>query len=88
MELGAGAGHDVGDPRALGSTWGCRYDRRRSAVHPRAHEDSPDAAERVRSEFHETFQRLSQSPAMGHYHDELLDPRYRFRYRSVVCTDA
>ena len=42
-------------------------------------EDSADAAERLRSEFYETFQRLSQSPATGHYHGELLDRRYRFR---------
>ena len=42
-------------------------------------EDSPDAAERLRSEFYETFQRLAQSPATGHYHGELLDRRYRFR---------
>ena len=50
-------------------------------------EDSADAAERLRSEFYETFQRLAQSPATGHYHDELLDRRYRFLnlYSYVVC---
>ena len=50
-------------------------------------EDSPDAAERIRSEIYESFQRLGQSPGIGHYHEELLDRRYRFWnfYSYVVC---
>jgi plasmid stabilization system protein ParE len=50
-------------------------------------EDSPDTAERLRSEIHEAFQRLGQSPGIGHYHEELLDRRYRFWnfYSYVVC---
>jgi len=50
-------------------------------------EDSPDTAERLRSEIYRTFQRLGQSPATGHFHDELLDRRYRFWnfYSYVVC---
>ena len=37
-------------------------------------EDNPDTAERLRSEVYEVFQQLSQSPGIGHYHEELLDP--------------
>jgi plasmid stabilization system protein ParE len=50
-------------------------------------EDSPDAAQRLRSEIYEAFRRLGQSPAIGHYHEELLDRRYRFWnfYSYVVC---
>ena len=50
-------------------------------------EDSPDAAERLRCEIYEIFQRLGQSPGIGHYHEELLDRRYRFWnfYSCVVC---
>jgi len=50
-------------------------------------EDSPDAAERLRSEIYEAFQRLGRSPAIGHYHEELLDRHYRFWnfYSYVVC---
>jgi plasmid stabilization system protein ParE len=50
-------------------------------------EDSPDAAERIRSEIYESLQRLGQSPGIGHYHEELLDRRYRFWnfYSYVVC---
>ncbi len=50
-------------------------------------EDSPDAAERLRSEFYEALQRLAQSPGIGHFHEELLDRRYRFWnfYSYVVC---
>ena len=40
-------------------------------------EDSPDTAERLRSEIHEAFHRLG-SPGIGHYHEELLNRRYRF----------
>jgi plasmid stabilization system protein ParE len=50
-------------------------------------EDSPEAAERLRSEFYEALQRLGQSPGIGHFHEELLDRRYRFWnfYPYVVC---
>jgi plasmid stabilization system protein ParE len=50
-------------------------------------EDSPDAAERPRSETHDAFLRLGKSPGIGHYHEELLDRRYRFWnfYSYVVC---
>jgi plasmid stabilization system protein ParE len=41
-------------------------------------EDSPDTAERLRSEFYETLQSLGRSPGMGHYHEELLSRKYRF----------
>jgi plasmid stabilization system protein ParE len=49
--------------------------------------DSPDTAERLRSEIYNAFQRLGQSPGIGHYHEELLDRRYRFWnfYSCVVC---
>jgi plasmid stabilization system protein ParE len=49
--------------------------------------DSPDAAERLRSEFYEALQRLAQAPGIGHYHEELLDVRYRFWnfYSYVIC---
>jgi plasmid stabilization system protein ParE len=49
--------------------------------------DSPDAAERLRSEFYEALQRLGRSPGIGHFHEELLDRRYRFWnfYSYVVC---
>ena len=50
-------------------------------------EDSPETAERLRSEICAAFQRLGQSPGIGHYHDELLDRRYRFWkfYSYVIC---
>jgi plasmid stabilization system protein ParE len=41
-------------------------------------EDSPETAERLRTEFHESLQRLGRSPGIGHYHEDLLDRRYRF----------
>lgn len=41
-------------------------------------EDSPDTAERLRSEFHEGLQALGRSPGSGHYHDEPLSRKYRF----------
>ncbi len=49
--------------------------------------DSPDTAERLRSEFYEALQRLAQAPGIGHYHEELMDRRYRFLnfYPYVVC---
>jgi plasmid stabilization system protein ParE len=50
-------------------------------------DNSPDTAERLRSEIYDAFQRLGQSPGIGHYHEELLDRRYRFWnfYSYVVC---
>lgn len=47
----------------------------------------PDTAERLRPKIYEAFQRLGQSPGIGHYHEELLDRRYRFWdvYSYVVC---
>lgn len=50
-------------------------------------EDNPDTAERLRSEIYDGFMRLSESPGIGHYHEELLDRHYRFWnfYRYVVC---
>jgi len=49
--------------------------------------DSPDTSERLRSEIYEALKRLGQSPGTGHYHEELLDRRYRFWnfYSYVVC---
>ena len=41
-------------------------------------EDSPDAADRLRSEFYQGLQLLGRSPGIGHYHDELLSRKYRF----------
>ena len=48
---------------------------------------SPETAERLRSEISYALQRLGRSPGIGHYHDELLDRRYRFWnfYSYVVC---
>lgn len=40
--------------------------------------DSPDTAEKLRSEFYERLQNLGSTPGIGHYHDELLSRRYRF----------
>ena len=40
--------------------------------------DSPDLAERLRLQFYQGFQRRARSPGIGHYHEELLDRRYRF----------
>jgi plasmid stabilization system protein ParE len=50
-------------------------------------ENNPAAAERVGSEIYQAFQRLSRSPGIGHYHEELMDRRYRFWnfYSYVVC---
>ena len=50
-------------------------------------EDSPDIAERLRSEIYRAFRTLGQSPGIGHYHEGLLDRRYRFWnfYSYVVC---
>lgn len=50
-------------------------------------EDSPETAERLRSEIYEAFQELGKSPGIGHYHEDLPDRRYRFWnfYSYVVC---
>ena len=50
-------------------------------------EDSPDIAERLRSEIYQAFQALGQFPGIGYYHEELLDRRYRFWnfYSYVIC---
>src|SRR5258708_7084152 len=50
-------------------------------------EDSPATCERLRSEIHRGFQQLALSPGIGHFHEELLDRRYRFWnfYSYVVC---
>lgn len=49
--------------------------------------ESPAAAERLRMEIYKALHRLGQSPGMGHYHEELLDRRYRFWnwYSYVIC---
>jgi plasmid stabilization system protein ParE len=41
-------------------------------------EDSPDTAQRLRSEFYSGLQTLGRSPGVGHFHDELLSRKYRF----------
>ena len=41
-------------------------------------EDSPETAERRRSELYDALVSLGQSPGIGHYHDELLSRKYRF----------
>jgi len=50
-------------------------------------EDSPETAERVRFEIYQGFQRLGRSPGIGHYREQLLDRRYRFRsfYSYAAC---
>lgn len=50
-------------------------------------EDSPDTAGRLHAEIYRAFHRLSQTPGIGHYHEELLDRRHRFWnfYSYVVC---
>jgi len=50
-------------------------------------EENPAAAERLRMEIYETLHHLGKSPGMGHYHEELLDRRYRFWnwYSYVIC---
>ena len=49
--------------------------------------DNPRAAERLRLKFLEAFEALAQAPGAGHYHDELMDRRYRFSNLSsyVIC---
>lgn len=50
-------------------------------------EDNPDTAERLRAEFYDRLQSLGRSPGIGHYQDELLSRKYRFRnfYSYVVA---
>jgi plasmid stabilization system protein ParE len=50
-------------------------------------EDRPETAERLRFELYKGFQRLGRSPGIGHYREDLLDRRYRFRnfYSYVAC---
>jgi plasmid stabilization system protein ParE len=49
--------------------------------------DRPDAAERLRSRNYEALQTLGKSSGIGHFHEELLDRRYRFWnfYPYMVC---
>ena len=49
--------------------------------------DRPDAADRLRTGIFQALHRLGQSPGIGHFHDDLLDRRYRFWnfYPYVVC---
>ncbi len=49
--------------------------------------DSPEAAERLRSSLYKALARLGSLQGIGHYHEELLDRRYRFWnfYPFVVC---
>jgi plasmid stabilization system protein ParE len=49
--------------------------------------DSPDTAERLRYEFYQALLGLARAPGTGHYHEELLDRRYRFWnfYSHVIC---
>lgn len=50
-------------------------------------EESPTAAERLRMRFLKSFETLAEAPGTGHYHEELLDRRYRFKnlFSYVVC---
>ena len=50
-------------------------------------EDSPETAERIRTEFYAELQTLGRSPGIGHYHDELLGRKYRFWnfYKYVIA---
>jgi plasmid stabilization system protein ParE len=51
--------------------------------------DSPIAAERLRDQLLEGLQALGQSPGIGHFHEELLDQRYRFwNFHSFVVAYA
>jgi plasmid stabilization system protein ParE len=53
-------------------------------------EDKPETAERLRFELYQGFQRLGRfPPGLGHYHEELLDKRYRFwNFYSYVISYA
>lgn len=50
-------------------------------------EENPAAAGRLRLRFFRSFQALAESPGTGHYHEELLDRRYRFKnlLSYVIC---
>jgi plasmid stabilization system protein ParE len=50
-------------------------------------EESPAAAERLRIRFLKSFETLAEAPGTGHYHEELLDQRYRFKdlISYVIC---
>jgi plasmid stabilization system protein ParE len=50
-------------------------------------EESPAAAERLRLRFLKCFETLAEAPGTGHYHEELLDQRYRFKnlFSYVIC---
>jgi len=41
-------------------------------------EDSPDAALNQQEKFYDGISTLGRSPAIGHYHDELLSRKYKF----------
>ena len=41
-------------------------------------EDSPEAAETIRSGFYDEMKTLGRNPGIGHYHEELLSRKYRF----------
>lgn len=49
-------------------------------------EDSIETALRIQEEFRDEFIKLAHSPGIGHYHDELLSRKYRFKnfYRYVI----
>ena len=49
--------------------------------------DNPDAAERLRVDLSNALRHLGRFPGIGHFHEELLDRRYRFWnfYSYVVC---
>ncbi len=49
--------------------------------------DHPDAAERLRTRLYRGLQRLGQAPGIGHFHEELLDRRFRFWnfHPYVIC---
>ena len=41
-------------------------------------DENPDVAEHLLFRLYQGLQRLARSPGIGHYHEELLDRRYRF----------
>ena len=50
-------------------------------------EDSPENAERIRSEIYNALQKLGRSPDIGHFHEELLSRKCRFWnfYKYVIA---
>jgi plasmid stabilization system protein ParE len=54
---------------------------------PAIAEESPTAADRLRMRFLKSFETLAEAPGTGHYHEELVDRRYRFKnlFSYVVC---